>query len=118
MAYVALMMAFGYEGKIQQSGIHTWSVLWCPLKKTDGARVVLAARVDNTFDSLHWEAAPMGLTWSEWLADIGSGSEVRRYVNVARSKDQATSLGAGEVPDAARERIREQVRAALHGMGR
>ena len=52
MAYVVLMRALGYPGKVKQSGIHTRSALWCSFRHVEGHTVILEAHVDNTFDQV------------------------------------------------------------------
>jgi hypothetical protein len=113
MAFVAVMAEFGYRGKVRQSGIHTWSSLWCPCERSDGTRVALTAHVDNTFDTVRWEAVPAGTSLSGWLGDVGRGTEIAWYNRVARSPEQSAGLRACRVSDAARDRIRRQVGAAL-----
>jgi hypothetical protein len=117
MSFLLLMRSFGYEGKIRQSGIHTLSVLWCPFARTDGSRIVLAAGVDNTFDVIRWEPVAAGTARTDWLRDIGTGSTINWYNDVARSPEQLYSVRACEISRAAAERIRHQVDAALSATG-
>ena len=113
MAFVSLMGCLGHEGKVRQSGIHSWSELWCEFTASDGRHVGVIARVDNTFDSLEWFPAPGGLSMDEWLADTGEGAEVGWYNSTARSEKQRRALEAIEVSDVAAARIRNLVSKSL-----
>lgn len=118
MSFIALMTSIGYRGKIQQQGIHMYSVLWCEFDARNGEKKVLAANVDNTFDSISWHAVSNNATLDGWLRDIGSGTEIGWYNRVARSEEQREKLRAMPVSDATRQRILEQVREALNDPGR
>lgn len=118
MAYVALLGALGYHGKVVQSDIHTWSVLWCPLIGAEGNDAVLEARVDNTFDSISWEFVDPSATLETWLTDVGSGSTIDWYNRMAHSADQRAQLEMIDVGPAARNRIRQLVRSGMRSRGR
>jgi hypothetical protein len=109
ISYTALMQLLGYEGKIVQSGIHTWSAIRCVFKEVAGGAKVLTAEVDNTFDFVLWEDVPEGTIASEWTDDIGEGTQIRWYNRQARSVEQLAALRAVEVSAAAAARIRRQV---------
>lgn len=113
MAFVSLMGCLGHQGKVCQSGIHSWSELWCEFAASEGEHVGVIARVDNTFDSLEWFPAPRDLSVEEWLADTGEGAEVGWYNSTARSEKQRRALEAVEVSDVAAARIRNLVSEAL-----
>ena len=113
MAFVSLMGCLGHRGKVCQSGIHSWSELWCEFAGNDGRLVRVIARVDNTFDSLEWRPAPNGISMHEWLADTGSGADVGWYNTTARSEEQRRALEEMEVSDVAAARIRNLVSEVL-----
>jgi len=113
MAFVSLMGCLGYQGKVCQSGIHSWSELWCEFAESEGKSVGVIARADNTFDSLEWLPAPSGISMEEWLADTGQGADAGWYNRTARSERQRRALEEIEVSDIAAERIRNLVLEAL-----
>ncbi len=115
MAFTALVVAWGYAGKIWQSGIHTYSVVCGEFKKTDGSAVVLAADVDNTFASISWHRIPGTMPQDQWLTDIGAGAQIAWYNRQARSPGQITALQETPVGAEARARISRLVRQALAG---
>lgn len=113
MAFVSLMGCLGHQGKVCQSGIHSWSELWCEFAVSDGRLVCVTARADNTFDSLEWLPAPSGISVEEWLADTGQGADAGWYNRTARSERQRRALEEIEVSDIAAARIRNLVSEAL-----
>jgi len=113
MAFVSMMGCLGYEGKVCQSGIHSWSELWCEFAANHGRSVRVIARVDNTFDSLEWFPVPLGISLDEWLADVGQGADVDWYNSTARSERQRRALDEIEVSEIAAARIRALVSEAL-----
>ncbi len=113
MAFVVLMRALGYEGKVWQSHIHTCSKLWCPMRHREGRTIILEAKVDNTFDQIHWDEVHPDAQFAAWREEIGRGSEIAWYNRVARSSEQLRLVRSCEVPAAAAARIRSLVRAGL-----
>jgi hypothetical protein len=113
MAYTALMTAWGRQAKVVQSGIHTWSEVWCPFRGAGGKTIVLSALVDNTFDSVKWEAVPAGTKLEAWLNDTGSGAQIDWYNRMARSREQIEALAGTPVGTGASNRIRSLVGRAL-----
>lgn len=115
MAYTALMTTWGYPAKIWQSGIHTYSVVWCEFKRTSGTTVNLAAEVDNTFDSVTWREIPEGIEADRWIDETGSGAQIDWYNQKARSREQIDALRAIPVGDGTRERFRRLIRKGISG---
>ena len=76
MSFVALMDLLGYKGKLRQSGVHTYSELWCEFETATGNELVLSARVDNTFDSVSWRPVSAYTGLDSWLQDIGTGTQI------------------------------------------
>ena len=113
MSFTALMVSCGYEAKIWQSGIHTYSVGWGEFKKSDGASKVLAANVDNTFKSITWQLVPETMRLTQWLKDIGIGAQVDWYNQNARSQWQIEALRNMPVGDSAKARLRRLVHTAI-----
>jgi len=117
MAFVALLSALGYRGKIEQAGIHTWSVFWCEFRDNAGGTRPVIAKVDNTFDSLAWRAPDSGLSFETWWDAIGEGTQVAWYNRTAREAPQVDGLATIEVLAAARRRITDLVRDGLVELG-
>jgi len=115
MAFVALMVSRGHEGRIVQQGIHVWSELLCSFAGEGGGTVHVVANVDNTYDTLDWSSLPAPVSTEEWLADVGTGTEVDWYNAVARSESEREALRDTPVPEAAVSRIRGLMREALDG---
>jgi hypothetical protein len=113
MSFVALMGSLGYIGKVKQSGIHTYSEVWCDLEQQGGGTIALSARVDNTFDSVQWRSIPAETTQDRWLEDIGAGTQIDWYNERARSWSQLEALRRIPVVPETRERILGQVRSSL-----
>jgi len=113
MSFTALITSWGYNGKIWQAGIHTHSIVWCEFKRPDEMSIVLAANVDNTFDSLTWEAVPESTELSRWLQNIGTGAQIAWYNQKARSPGQIEALKNTLVGESVKARIQQLVRAAL-----
>ena len=113
MAFLALMTCLGYEGRVSQEGIHSWSELWCSLAGEDGTPVEVVAAIDNTYGTLEWTRAPEGISRRQWLEDAIQDENQRWYNATARSASQQAQLRQAAVPRAAAERIKEQVRAWL-----
>ena len=113
MSFVALMGSLGYLGKVKQSGIHTYSEVWCDLEQQGGGTIALSARVDNTFDSVQWRSIPAETTQDRWLEDIGAGTQIDWYNERARSWSQLEALRRIPVVPETRERILGQVRSSL-----
>ncbi len=113
MSFLALMISFGFQGKIRQSGIHTYTALWCEFQRSDGEKAVFSAEVDNTFDSISWRPVPAATTLDHWLREIGSGTQIAWYNRMARSREQLEALRSAPVSAVTRARILEQVRRAL-----
>ncbi|UCH84314.1 MAG: hypothetical protein JSW50_01095 [Candidatus Latescibacterota bacterium] len=117
MAFIAIMNAWGYNGKIWQTGIHTYSVVWCEFKTSGGAVRNFAAQVDNTFDSIDWQPIPESTQLSQWLGAIGAGTQAAWYNTTARSTGQLEALQNIPVNDHARTRLRQLVGNAVAAGG-
>jgi len=115
MSFTALMVAWGYVGKIWQSGIHTYFIVWCELKRLDETAIVLAANVDNTFGSITWQVVPRTTEFSQWLQHIGTGAQIAWYNQKARSPGQIEALRNTPVGESAKVRIQRLVHMALSG---
>jgi hypothetical protein len=115
MAFLALMTCLGYEGRIRQEGIHSWSELWCQLTADGGTPVPVIAAIDNTYGSLEWNRAPLGASSRQWKEDAGGSKELRWYNATARSARQHAELRGAAVTRVAGERIRARVRDWLEG---
>jgi hypothetical protein len=113
MAFTALFTAWGYPAKIWQSGIHTYSVVWCEFRTTSGSTVNLAAEVDTTFDSVTWREVPQGTQPDRWLEETGSGAQIDWYNRKARSQEQIDALQTIQVGAEARDRFRRLVRKGM-----
>lgn len=113
MAFLALMLALGHEGKIVQEGIHVWTELWCELVTASGGRVAICVRVDNTFGRVRWMALPSGTKRAQWLTQVGRGEQVAWYNRTARASAQQDGLRLLEVGVAAATRIRARVSEGL-----
>ena len=113
MAYTALMTSWGFPSKIWQSGIHTFSVVWCEFTTITGATKVMAAEVDNTFDSISWVEVPGTMPLDRWLEETGSGAQIDWYNNKARSRDQLEALGEIQVGDRAQARFRSRIQEGI-----
>lgn len=113
MSFVAMTSLLGHVGKIRQSGIHTYSELWCEFESSTGNVLVLSARVDNTFDSVQWQSLLPGTSQDSWLRDVGAGTQITWYNRKARSQSQSDALRTTKVTSEARERILGQVSARL-----
>jgi hypothetical protein len=113
MAFLALLLALGHEGKIVQDGIHVWTELWCELGAASGQRVAVTVRVDNTFGRVRWQAVPGGTDRARWLTQVGQGGQVAWYNRTARSSAQLNGLRRLEVGEAAATRIRTRVSEEL-----
>jgi hypothetical protein len=105
MAFVAIIGEMGFKGKILQDGIHTWSEIRFECRIRDGSFRPVVAVVDNTFDTIRWEALRTDASMEEWLRDVGSGTHIAWYNRKARSRGQIEKLNEMRVPDRAAERI-------------
>ena len=110
MAFSLLMSLSGFECKVKQEGIHVWSELWTEFAGADGKKVNLLVKVDNTFDTVEWERIPSGLSRAKWLADVGSGAQVRWYNEVVRSEQERTKVSSLTVSPTAAKRIRKKIK--------
>jgi len=115
MSYTALMTSWGLKSKIWQSGIHTYSVVWCEFKTTSGSTKTLAAEVDNTFGSITWREVPDSKSLNQWLEETGNGAQIDWYNNQARSQEQLEALRAKHVTQGAISRFRKLIQGALSG---
>ena len=79
----------------------------------EGVEVNIAASVDNTFDTVEWQAVAAGLRAEQWRGDIGQGTEISWYNAKARSRSQRESLEQTPVSDKAALRINQKVSTAL-----
>ena len=113
MSFVALIDLLGYKGKLRQSGVHTYSELWCEFETATGNELVLSARVDNTFDSVSWRPVSAYTGLDSWLQDIGTGTQIAWYNQMERSPSQLEALRTTPVTGEARERILGQVLTGL-----
>jgi len=113
MAFLALMLALGHDGKIVQEGIHVWTELWCELVTASGGRAVITVRVDNTFDRVRWTALLGGTERAQWLTQVGQGGQVAWYNRIARAPAQQNGLRLLEVGEAAATRMRTRVSEEL-----
>ncbi len=113
MAYTAIMTAWGFQAKIRQSGIHTYSVVWNSFTRSDGTETVLEAYIDNTFDVVFWRKVSNTLRLAQWRNDIGAGTQIRWYNKKAQSHKQMESLGNTLVVDGSKTRIRRMIFEAL-----
>lgn len=85
MSFVLLLSIYGYEGKIKQSGIHTWSEFWIPFDGADGSQIILISNVDNTFDNITWDVPASDQTKEQWANDFGTGEQIEWYNKISRS---------------------------------
>lgn len=113
MAFLALMLVLGHDGKIVQEGIHVWSELWCEMVAASGGRVAITVRVDNTFGQMRWQAVRSGTERAQWFTQVGRGEQVAWYNRTARASAQQNGLRLLEVGDAAATRIRTRVSEGL-----
>lgn len=113
MAYTALMTAWGFPAKIWQSGIHTYSMVWCEFIKSDGATIILEVEVDNTFDSIRWGEKVPASSQAQWLSETGSGAQVDWYNAKARAPEQMEVLRGLSVGKAAENRIRNLIQQGI-----
>ncbi|MFH1843193.1 MAG: hypothetical protein ABIF77_08285 [bacterium] len=54
MAFVALLTALGYRGKIEQAGIHTWSAFWCEFLDVAGRTHSILATISPEYSDSAW----------------------------------------------------------------
>lgn len=90
MAYSALMTLFGYECKVRQEGIHTWSEIWCECAGPGGSKAIICAYVDNSVDIVKWSKPKQ--TLDKWRRDIGSGTTLKWYNDTFCSASQKKKL--------------------------
>jgi hypothetical protein len=76
LSFTALMTSWGYNGKVRQSGVYMHSMVWCEFVGQDEMPEVLAANVDNTFDSSTWESEKETTELGQWRQDIGTGARI------------------------------------------
>lgn len=113
MSYTAVMLAWGFPGKIVQEGIHTWSMVWCDYAATDGSIISMEARVDNTFDTVSWQKVATSVKVDQWLKNTGNGSHVDHYNRKARSSVEAEAINSKTASRSARDRILDKVKSAI-----
>ena len=115
MAYTAIMTGWGFEAKIRQSGIHTYSAVWNAFRRSDGTEMVLEAYIDNTFDAVSWRKVPNTVRLAQWRKDIGAGTQIQWYNKKARSRKQIEALGNTGVSETSKARIRRMTIESLSG---
>lgn len=115
MSYTSIIVSWGYEGKIRQSGIHTFSAVWCFFTTDDGTLKPFVANVDNTFDSLRWQEVEDGISPEQWRSDVGKGTQILWYNQTARSGAQLEALEGIEVGGKAERRIQRLINDSITG---
>lgn len=118
MSFALLLSLFGYEGKIKQSGIHTWSEFWVPFRRADSTEIILISKVDNTFNSLFWEIAPSGLNKADWINDFGTGEQIAWYNRKCRSSEQIQKVQNIIVSDSSAVRIDKTVEKKIEELSK
>ena len=109
MAFTLLMSFYGYQGKIYQSSIHTWSEFWVELVDIDQTYKRFSVSVDNTFDIMEWKPLRLNIEISDWIADIGQGEKIRWYNAVAHSEDEKKQVEEIQVTEKAALRIQNLI---------
>lgn len=116
MAFTIIMSFYGYEGKIKQSGIHTWSEFWIELTGVDGVKISLTTIVDNTFDIIKWNLLEPNIEKTDWMADIGQGEMIEWYNSIAHSEDERRRVQQIQISEATAFRIEELADMYLNGI--
>lgn len=116
MTFVALLSIFGYDVKIKQSGIHTWSEIWLSFNQEDDQECDIILQVDNTFDEVDWYEPLSGTTEPLWIEDFGEGSNIRWYNEMANSEYQLQSIREIKVSRATQSRIENLISKNLDVM--
>ncbi len=108
MAFVALTILMGYEGKVISQGNHSWTELLIPMKKTNGNIQKFVVSVDNTFNGLKWEAKT-NAELSGWKTRLGDISMAKWYNDQAHSSAELTAIRNHQVSPTGMERIEAKV---------
>jgi len=109
MAFNTLLSIMGYESKVKQSGIHTWSEVLTKFVSNKGNYKYIISKVDNTYDTINWKKTPPGFNKMNWLRDFGHGAQVKWYNRKAHSKKQRQKVQNIFVGKNAIKRIDTQV---------
>jgi hypothetical protein len=113
MSFTAILSSWGYEAKIVQSGIHTFSRVLVSFTNVAGGTLILSAKVDNTFDSVNWEVRTPPVDVHEWRHDIGEGTQIEWYNTQALDESQLDALEAIGVSESTRSRILSMIRNSM-----
>jgi hypothetical protein len=115
MAFSALTKVLGYDCKIVQRGIHTWSEVWFSCVSRDSSTANILIRVDNTFDLISWKRAPLEVSQVSWRSDVGRGSTIGWYNRTAAAEQELRAIRELSIERNVADRIEHQIRSALGG---
>jgi hypothetical protein len=107
MTFNTLLSLMGYDCKIKQDGIHTWSEVFVPMFKKKERKVNIVLLVDNTYDTMRWKTCK--IEKSEWLKDIGSGEMISWYNEKAHSSKEKNDVKGIIVSEEVQARIKSQI---------
>ena len=117
MAFNALLEIIGYNAKIKQSGIHTWSEILISFRDRYAVVKMFIFKVDNTFDRVDYEIIDNDLSVENWRTDVGSGSLIEWYNRRAHSPKEIAKIKSIQISATARNRIEEQITQWLETQG-
>jgi len=113
MAFNTLLEIMGFQSKIKQTGIHTWSEILLNFKGKDNGIKRIVFKVDNTFDTFEYELIDEAISIKEWREDIGQGSTIKWYNNKAHSPYEINKVKNIKVNEKASSRIKKLVEVWL-----
>jgi len=105
MAFNTLLGIIGYNLKIKQTGIHTWSEIYTNLINTDKQSVVIIFKIDNTFDIVEYFKPNQANFLENWRKDIGHGSQIKWYNKKAHLISEIKQVKNIKVTDIVSSRI-------------
>lgn len=112
MAFSTLATLMGFDCKIKQSGIHTWSCILINFAGAAQDSVAAELMIDNTFDMFQWNVVG-NVAESSWASDIGRGTDIKWYNDIIGSREKLARVSKINVTSKAAARIEAAVREFL-----